>query len=551
MNQLRLKTISLTIILCFGIVLIRLFYWQIIKYDEYSQRITNQNYKPSIVQAQRGKIYDAQDNPFALNQTYYYLSLYKPELKIDPQNLLLTIKKIKTNISPEDEAQIIKFSQNSNQKWITLKDYYENYEIKLLSHPGFSYSKINLRYYPEDQLGKLILGITTVDQAGKLNAFGGLESYYHKQLKGKSGFIWETKDATGQTLLSKSGWSIDAVNGRNLFTSINLQIQSVIEQTLQAGIDKYDADSGSITIMSPQTGAIIAMSSFTATSSATPSAIYSRNPVISDLFEPGSIFKPLIVSMALDTKSINTNYICTKCNQPHQIGQYSVGNWDNELHPNSDLREIIKNSDNIGMSYIIGNLGLKNFLQYFQKLGLTQKTGIDLQGEIKPPAKNYWPEIDLATASFGQGFAITQIQMLTAFNVISTDGLLLKPHVVNYFTSENDIIPYTTNKPTIIFKPETIQEMKSILKYSVENGVVSKFKPDGMEVCAKSGTSQIAVNGGYSDSSTIASYVGFSPCNHPKFTMIVTINNPKSSPWGSSTAAPIWYEIAQKLQPLL
>jgi cell division protein FtsI/penicillin-binding protein 2 len=257
------------------------------------------------------------------------------------------------------------------------------------------------------------------------------------------------------------------------------------------------------------------------------------------------------MAMALDTNSINKDFICTKCDRPHQIGQYSISNWDNSLNPNSSLQDIIKNSDNIGMSYIIANLGLKNFLNYFPRLGLTQKTGIDLQGEIKPLSKNSWPEIDLATASFGQGFAITQIQMLTAFNTIANNGQLVKPHFVNYFQNNDVIIPNNTAKPIQIYKLDTMVEMKRILKYAVENGVVAKFKPENLEVCAKSGTSQIAVKGGYSDSSTIASYIGFSPCNDPKFTMIVTINNPKSSPWGSSTAAPIWYEIAQKLQPLL
>lgn len=549
MKQLRLKTISLTIVFCFAVVITRLFYWQIIKYSDYSQKISNQNYKPSLVPAQRGKIFDVQNNPLALNQTYYYLSIYKPDLKIKPDNILDTIKKIRPNLNLEDESQIIKFANNSNHKWLTLKDYYDNSQKLQLTDPGFSFSPINLRFYPEDQLAKLILGTTTIDQAGNLNAFGGLESYYHKQLKGKSGFIWEAKDATGQTLLSKPGWYIEAVDGRNLHTSINRQVQSIVEQSLQDGIDKFAADSGSITIMSPQSGAIIAMSSFTATSSATPSATH--NAVITDLFEPGSIFKPLVVSMALDTNSINLNFICTQCNRPHQIGQYAISNWDNALHPDSSLQDIIKNSDNIGMSYIIANLGLKNFLNYFPRLGLTQKTGIDLQGEVRPLSKSSWPEIDLATASFGQGFAITQIQMLTAFNTIANDGLLTKPHLVDYFQDNEVIIPNSLAKSIPIFQPSTMVEMKRILKYAVENGVVAKFKPENIEVCAKSGTSQIAIKGGYSDSSTIASYIGFSPCNNPKFTMIVTINNPKSSPWGSSTAAPIWYEIAQKLQPLL
>jgi cell division protein FtsI/penicillin-binding protein 2 len=193
------------------------------------------------------------------------------------------------------------------------------------------------------------------------------------------------------------------------------------------------------------------------------------------------------------------------------------------------------------MSYIMKAIGSEKFFKYFQLFGFDRKTGIDLPNESRPLDKKFWPEIDLATASFGQGFAVTQIQMVTAFNILANNGIKVSPHF------NQTLKPNTTS----VFKVDTTNQLKSILKYSVENGVVAKFKPKDIEVCGKSGTSQVAVSGGYSTDSTIASYIGFSPCHNPKYTMIVTIHNPKSSPWGSSTAAPIWYEIAEKIQPLL
>ena len=247
------------------------------------------------------------------------------------------------------------------------------------------------------------------------------------------------------------------------------------------------------------------------------------------------------MALALDSKSVSPDYICQQCDRPNKIGQYSIGNWDNTLHPNSSLPDIIKNSDNIGMSHIIAATGYDKFIRYFNLLGFDRKSGIDLPSEARPLSKGYWPEIDLATASFGQGFAVTQIQMLTAFNVLANGGSKVIPHFAKN-------VPHNA---TLIYSPDTINQMKVILKYAVENGVIAKLKPKNLEVCGKSGTSQVAVKGGYSDSSTIASYVGYSPCDDPKFTMIVTIHNPKTSPWGSSTAAPIWYEIAEKLSTLL
>jgi cell division protein FtsI/penicillin-binding protein 2 len=539
----------MTITLCYLIILGRLFYWQIIKNPELYQKVINQNYKPETIIPYRGKIFDSENRPLVLNQTHYLLSMYKPDIKDNLSDIVSKIKNLQPSPEESDINQLDKFVNNQNIKWITLKYFITETQKLEFEKPGISFAPLNTRFYPEDKLAKNILGYVSVDSVGNLISNGGLESYYQKQLKGKNGFVWETKDATGDTVLSKSGWQTDAVNGRNLHLSINRQIQYFTESTLENGIDQFSADSGSITIIRPETGSIIAMASFTATSSATPSA--AKNPIISDLFEPGSIFKPLVMAMALNTKTINLDYICTKCDRPHQIGQYSISNWDNSLNPNSTLRDIIKNSDNIGMSYVIANLGLNNFLKYFNLLGLNRKTGIDLQGEAKPITKSSWPEIDFATASFGQGFAITQLQMLTAFNTIANNGVMVSPHVVEYFDDSEVNYPNKTAKSTSVFDHETTQQIKQILKYAVENGVVAKFKPPTLEVCAKSGTAQIAIKGGYSESSTIASYVGFSPCNNPKFTMIVTINNPKSSPWGSSTAAPIWYELASKLSSLL
>jgi len=546
----RSKILSIALTFCFIIVSFRFFYWQILKAPELKEKAKNQTYKLEKILPERGKIYSSDNFPLVLNQTTYQLSLYKPNFKEDLDKILDQIEQVYPNFKTENSEILEKFKNNSNQKWITFNSALNEEQKNLLKISGIEFQKIEKRFYPENSMGKDVLGTIGKDFSGNQIGYGGLEAFYQKQLQGKTGFIWGPQDATGKTILNKKSWSSEAINGRNIFTNINRSAQFYVEKLLQKGINDFSADSGSITIIQPKTGAILAMASLTATSSATPSSI--RNPAISDLFEPGSIFKPLIVSMALDTKAIDTNYICTKCNQPHIIGKYNISNWDSEFHADSSLRDIIKNSDNIGMSYIIVRLGLDNFLNYYQKLGLTQRTGIDLQGEAKPTVKTEWPEIDLATASFGQGVVVTQIGMLQAFNTIANDGILVKPKIINYFTEDNKVIKNKNQKEIQVFNQQTIKDIKSILKYSVENGVVAKMKPENLEVCAKSGTAQVAISGSYeNNSSTIASYIGFSPCYNPKFTMIVTINNPKTSPWGSSTAAPIWYELASKLNDLL
>ncbi len=506
---------------------------------ELREKALIQMYKLEKTIPSRGKIYSSDDFPLVLNVTNYKLSIYKPNLDQSLEEVFTKINQIHPQFNQENIKLIELFKSNQNQKWLTFTSLFNEEEKNQLKIPGLSFEKNEKRYYPEQSLAQPILGLVAKNDQGYDIGYGGLEGYYQKQLKGKTGFTWSPQDATGKAILTKKSWNSIAIDGQDLHTTLNRSVQFEVEKELKEGVEKYDADSGSITVMDSKTGGILAMTTFTATTSATPSATKINS--ISDLFEPGSIFKPLVVTIGLDSKSISPDYVCHECDKPLKIGEYTITNHDNETHPDSSLKEIIKNSDNIGMSHIISKIGLEKFLNYFQKLGLNQKTGIDLQGESRPSTKTNWPDIDLATASFGQGIVVTQVGMLQAFNTIANNGLLVKPHIL---IDKN-------NNPQQIFNQNSIEEIKSILKYSVENGVVSVMKPKNLEVCAKSGTAQIAVKGGYTDSSTIASYIGFSPCDNPKFTMIVTINNPKSSPWGSSTAAPIWFELASKINHLL
>ena len=183
---------------------------------------------------------------------------------------------------------------------------------------------------------------------------------------------------------------------------------------------------------------------------------------------------------------------------------------------------------------------MKKFLDYFHRLKLDQKTGIELIGESVSSLKSNWPDIDFATASFGQGFAINQLQMIQAFNTLANQGNLVKVHLNRDSKIENNSV----------FNSATTEKLIEILRYAVENSPVASLKDKNMEVCAKSGTAQVSILGNYNDTNTIGSYVGFSPCKNPKFTMIITVNNPRSSLWGSSTAAPMWFELAQKIEPL-
>lgn len=523
MESSRPKIILITIYLCFIFVLAKLFYWQVIKGQELRDKAVSQIYKLEKIIPQQGHILSSDAFPLSLDYSYYNLALYKPNFKKDLNEILLEIGKIKPEFATEN-AKAIEKLKNPNQKWIEFLTQFNRNEILSLSKiDGLDFTLKQKRYYPENTLAK--------------NIITNLERFYRRQISGQIGFTRTIVDGTGGNLLTRKNWQKREIDGQDIHISINRQIQKLSEDSLKNGVEKYQADSASLIIIKPQTGEIIAMASFDASSSAQNVKI----PNISNLFEPGSIFKPLIMASALDSKSISPDFICQKCNQPRIIGQYTINNWDNKFHPESTLKDIIKNSDNIGMSYIIKEMGLKNFLDYFHRLRLDQKTGVELIGESISPLKTLWPDIDFATAAFGQGLAVNQLQMIQAFNAIANDGQLVKVHLNQQSSIER----------SDVFSESSTSLMKEILSYAVNNSPVAALKPKDMDVCAKSGTAQVAIKGEYIDSNTIGSYIGFYPCSNPKFTMIVTVNNPKLSQWGSSTAAPIWFELAQNIDVLL
>lgn len=517
----RLKTVNLTIIFAFVIVIVRLFYWQIVKGPEIRNNNLSKTSKLQSNLPSLGKIYSSDNFPLSLGIKIYKLSIYKPNLKISIEELLNKIEEIKPETKLKNIPQINNLN-NPNIKWVTLNGPFNQNQKEKLNLPGLEFEENLTRFYPENNLAKNII----------LN----LESFYKRSLNGKAGFSLSSVDGTGQNILTKHNWRQAEIDGQDIYISLNRQIQLILEQSVKAGLDKYQAQSASGTIINPSTGNIIAMTYIY--SDTAPNTNIGN---IGNLFEPGSIFKPLIVAMALDSGKIDADYICSDCDRPRVFGEYTINNWDETFHPNSNLKDIIKYSDNIGMSNIIQKLGKETFQKYFHHLKLDTKNSIDLIGESVSPQKKYYSDVDLATASFGQGLAVNELQMIQAFNVLANQGKLVPIH----FNTK------TTIEPITIFTPLSTKKVVDILQYAVENGAIKSLKPDNLEVCAKSGTAQIAINGQYNESNTIGSYIGFSPCSSPKFTMIITINQPKNSQYGSSTAAPIWYEIAQKLSPLL
>lgn len=554
MSNKRISFLYVSFLFWAVIVCLRLFYWQILSKDKFTFALEKQISTQGSILPERGKIYASDNFPLVLNEDRFLLYAWTPQITQDFASVLAKIKPI--IFSPEDEDRIDLLKTNfadEEKQWFLIKSNINNSEkekINQLNISGLQFEQESLRSYPEGSMSAQLLGFLGKDEVGRQMGYFGLEGYYQKQLSGLIGFEKNNKGIfkwlEGETIEK------EAKNGRDLQLFLDRSVQFIIEKELKNALAKYGAKGGWIVVMDSKSGSITGMASFP---NFDPEKYYDypyeflSNPVISESFEPGSIFKPLIMAAAINEKLVNRNTRCDICSGPLQIGKYEIKTWNEVYHPGSTMEEVIKNSDNVGMVYVARKLGLEKMLEYLNKYNLTQATGIDLQGEMSPPVrdKRNWYPIDLATASFGQGIAITPIQFITAFNSLANNGEVVKPRVVDKIISDEE--EWQTEKEILSqpLKVSSVNEITEIMISAVDEGEAKWAKPEGYSIAGKTGTAQIPVGGDYDQEKTIASFVGFAPADMPKFTMLVSLKEPSSSPWGSETAAPLWFSIAKKL----
>ena len=544
----RLKFTSLVFILLFLSILSKLFYWQIVKGSELKKEASYQYKGTKTITASRGNIYANDGTWLAVIRTNWllfaettYLSKSSKEIAnllapifVEKDDLLLEIERIENLLNREGAIWVpIKHRLTTDEKEKIIK----------MDIDGLGFEAEESRYYPEGSASAQLLGFVGKNDKGDDTGYFGLEGYYNIALSGKDGFLQREKDLSGTPLLSSGISEIHSIAGTDLYTYIDKRIQNSVEERLKEGMEKYGAKEGSVVVMDPKTGAILAMSSFP---SYDPSRyneydqLLYRNPIISDTFEPGSVFKVVVMAAGLDSGVIKPETICDVCDKPYQVDKYYIETWDKKYHPDSTMTDVLVNSDNVGMSFIAQRLGGDTMYDYLDKFGIGKLTEIDLQGEsnIKLRKKGTWNIVDLATSSFGQGVSVTPIQFIRAVSAIANNGYLVSPKVVN--TGEK-------NKHIQIISKEAANQTTAMMIEAAKKGEAKWTNLSGFSVAGKTGTAQIPISGHYDAEKTIASFVGFAPANNPKFIMLVTLKEPQSSQWASETAAPLWYSIANDL----
>lgn len=564
-----------------AVIFLRLFTWQVLRSDTLTATARSQQQTSTTLDAKRGSIFASDGFPLVSSKEAWLVWASVPNLKdtatvsnklaglfiadekisevegCAEQCVLSDSAKIREKILTDEKDRIKKLLTRENAVWVPIKHRVSKEvkeQVESLRFTGIGFDPEETREYPEASMAARLLGFVGKDEAGEDRGYFGLEGYYDLTLSGSRGaWAWE-RDAFGNPIVFGNSRKVTAMNGMNLKTTLDRTVQFIVEKHLTEGVAKYNATDGIVVVLRPQDGAVLASASIPAYDPSRFSGYKKEqftDPVIGESFEPGSIFKVLVMASALDAGAVDTSSKCDRCTGPRTIAEYTINSGSGQYYPDSTPYDIILHSDNVGMIWTAERLGADKFYDYISRFGIGSPTGVDLQGEASPPLrkKGDWSEIDLATASFGQGVAVTPIQMVRAVSAIANKGLLPGVHLVQTIESDGKGEQVRHKQSQRVVSEKAAKEITEMMTNAVDSRSDMWFKPKNIKVAGKTGTAQVPIAGHYDPNKTIASFVGFAPADDPKFVMIVTLRDPKAAPWASQTAAPLWFSIANDLFP--
>ena len=514
---------------------------------------------------ERGQIYDRHGFLLAGNTTVYEVGVSLQDMR-NPNSIALAM----STILGLDYNKVYDYITNppDGLVYLVLQDYVssgqaeqlkqlktqfaENYKTKDdPSLTGLDFRAHLQRSYPEHELGSNLLGFVTREGRG----YFGVEEKYNDLLAGVPVKVWVPQDPNRAFELPK------APKGTDLVLTIDREIQAAVEEVLIDAVAETGSKSGTVIVMNPENGEILAMVStpqmdlnqfWTYTETYKYASDFNR--AVSTQYEPGSVIKILTMAAAIDSGIVapGTTYL--------DVGYYEIGggyiyNWDKGAWGVQDMTGCLQNSLNVCMARLASQMGTDAYYTYMRRFGIGRPTGIDLAGEsagrLKTPGDSDWYLIDLATNSFGQGVAVTPIQMLTAASALANEGKMVYPHVLYGMVNNGNQYNTPTQVLGTPISPQTARTVSEMLAIGLERGE-SLALVDGYRVAGKTGTAQIPGDDGfYSPTDINASFIGWGPLDDPKFLVYVWLEKPETDDWASFLAAPVFKDVVEKLVVLM
>src|SRR3984893_8390742 len=528
----------------------RLSYLQLLRHSDYLARAQRQQQRTIEITPKRGVIYDR--NMRALAMSVPVKSAFAVPAEIVDESLAAHLLSGVVNI-PQDVLQA-RFESSRSFAWISRKLPPEKVEaVEGLNLKGIYFQDENQRFYPKRDLAAHVLGFVDPDEKG----LGGIESELDSQIRGKSAKIVVMADARQRWF---DGSEAQRESGADVVLTLDEKIQYIAQRELAAAMEKTHAMAGSVIVMNPNTGEILALANwpkFNPNAAAAAPAEWRMNRAVSAVYEPGSTFKLITLAAAFDQNVTRPDEVFDCENGAIIIAGHRI--HDHKRFSLLSVSEILAKSSDVGAIKIAVRLGPPKFYEYIRAFGFGSLTGLDLPGESKGILRRLenWSPISIGAISMGQEIGVTPIQLIAAVSAIANGGLLYRPHVVQEVRRGKDVLPdqgaAATTDPKRVIRPETAATLRQLMEGVVLNGTGALARLDGWTAAGKTGSAQKIdpATGRDAPTNLIASFTGFAPITNPAVTILVSIDSPVGLHEGGPVAAPIFKRIAEQVLPYL
>jgi cell division protein FtsI (penicillin-binding protein 3) len=527
-------------------LLIRLFDVQILRHHLLSGLAERQHQKSTDLHGKRGIIYDRRLRELALSIDRESIYLSPSEFSARPH----VITQLARILGLQDAAILEKVQSDRQFAWLKRRvSPDESAAIRALGLKGVGFVTESQRFYPKRTLAGQVIGFVGTDETG----LEGIEHGYESLLAGETLRLNLDRDARGRSIPLRSEALRQLPQGHDLVLTLDERIQFVAERELREQIARLGARGGTVVVMHPFTGEILALANEAGFDpnifrEMTAKAWRERN--ITDTFEPGSTIKALLAAGAVEERLVRPDDMFFGEQGSIQVGTLTIR--DHEKFSWLTFREVIEKSSNVGAIKIGQRLGSDRLHAYLARFGLGTRTGIDFPGEatglLRPPQQ--WSEVSLASLSIGQELLVTPLQLASAFSALANGGMLMRPHLVKAVIKNGEVMQETppAQGRRVISEP-TARQVTNILQGVVTRGSARAAAVEGYLVAGKTGTAQKfdAALGKYSSQKSVTSFVGYLPAEQPRVTILVSIDEPQAGvAWGGVAAAPVFSAIAQQ-----
>ncbi len=559
----RFRVLTLIFAAAALLLVLRLVQVQILSHQDFEAQARDIHFWTQTVEGPRGSILDRNGFPLVTGIDTFEIHIDRQAWELDQGNERFAIQQLSRLLGvTEEQVRAIVESGSGRDVLLALNVPYSLGERVIADGlPGVRVTASSLRRYAEGDLASQVLGFVGRDN----NGLAGIEYDFDAILSGEPGRLVYERDSIGNPI-PFGAQAVDPIQpGADIVLTIDRTLQRIAEDHLARALEETGASGGTILVMDPHTGDILAMASepsfdVTDLDLTDPNLDFSlfRNRAVTDLYEPGSVFKVITMSAALDAGLVNPNTTFVDTGAI-VVGARTIRNFDLSFHGQQTMTQVLQRSLNTGTAWVATTLGTDLFYWYLSQFGFGEVTNAGFAGEapgiVKEPGNLFWSEVDLATNSFGQGISVTPLQIVRAYSVIANGGELVRPRLIRAIITDDGVrvVPVVIERR--VLREETARTMWRMMQAVVDGVDGHPAQVTGWPIAGKSGTSDVAEDGAYLEGEFIASFAGFAPADDPRVVVLVKIDRPQGETeyerFGGVVAAPIYAALMEDILPYL